>query len=104
MKNGLTVVDIGNFCLLAEKYKPLIEEAGINNNTENNEKFLNECAESISDQLKIMDECQKMLYKFGYKKENIEQMKKVRNLFQEGVETMQSVLKSFDIVTSEMSE
>ena len=45
-----------------------------------------------------------MLYKFGYKKENIEYMRKVRDMFQDGIETMQLVLKSFDIVTSETPE
>ena len=64
--------------------------------------FLSECSKLVSDQLKIMDDCQKLLYKFGYKKENVEHMKKVRDMFQEGIETMQLVLKSFDIVTSEI--
>lgn len=103
MREELTVVDIGNFCLLSEKYKKQIEEAGINNSS-NNELFLKKCSKSISDQLKIMDDCQKMLYKVGYKKENIEHMRKVRNLFQEGIETMQSVLKAFDIVTCGIKE
>ena len=40
MGDGLTVVDIGNFCLLAEKYKTHIEEAGVNNDSENNKLFL----------------------------------------------------------------
>ena len=35
MKDRLTVVDIGNYCLLAEKYKAQIEQVGIKNNTEN---------------------------------------------------------------------
>lgn len=102
MKDRLTVVDIANFYLLVEKYKTHMEETGIKNNTKNNEIFLSECSKSVSDQLKIMDDCQKLLYKFGYKKENVEQMKKVRDMFQEGIETMQLVLKSFDIVTSEI--
>lgn len=101
MEDGLTVVDIANFCLLADKYKIQIEEAGIKNDTKNNEVFLRECSKSVSDQLKIMDDCQKLLYKSGYKKENVEHMKKVRDMFQEGIETMHLVLKSFDIVTSE---
>lgn len=100
MKKELTVVDIANFYLLSEKYKKQIEEAGINNG-DDSKFFLEKCSKSISDQLKIMDDCQKMLYKFGYKKENIEYMRKVRNMFQDGIETMQLVLKSFDIVTSE---
>lgn len=104
MKGELTVVDIGNFCLLAEKYKVQIKEAGIADVTENSEMFLEECSKLVSDQLKIMNDCQKMLYKSGHKKEKVEQMKKVRALFKEGVETMQLVLKSFDIVISEQAE
>lgn len=101
MGDELTVVDIGNFCLLAEKYKTQIEEAGVNNDSENNKLFLEKCSESISDQLRIMDDCQKMLYRHRYKKENVEQMKQVRDMFKEGVETMQEVLKAFSIVLDE---
>lgn len=104
MNDKLTVVDIGNFCLLKEKYKAKIEEAGMKNNTESNKMFLDECSKLVSGQLKIMDDCQKMLYKFGYRKENVEQMKKIRDLFQEGIESMQSVLKSFDIAINEIPE
>lgn len=101
MGDGLSITDIGKFCLLAEKYKTQIEEAGINNNSDNNKMFLEKCSESISEQLKIMDECQKMLYVHGYKKENVEHMKKVRDMFKEGVETMQEVLKTFCIALDE---
>ena len=101
MGDGLRVVDIGKFCLLSEKYKTQIEEAGVNNDSENNKLFLEKCSESISDQLRIMDDCQKMLYGHGYKKENVEQMKKVGDMFKEGVETMQEVLRAFSIVLDE---
>lgn len=101
MGDGLSVVDIGNFCLLAEKYKTQIEEADVNNDSENNKLFLEKCSESISDQLRIMDDCQKMLYRHGYKKENVEQMKKVRDMFKEGVDMMQEVLKAFSIALDE---
>ena len=89
--------------MISERYKKQLEEAGINNG-DDSKFFLKKCSKSISDQLKIMDDCQKMLYKFGYKKENIEYMRKVRDMFQDGIETMQLVLKSFDIVTSETPE
>lgn len=101
MVDGLTIVDIGNFCLLAEKYKKQIKKAGVNNDSENNKLFLKKCSKSISDQLRIMDDCQKMLYGYGYENENVEQMKKVRDIFKEGVELMQEVLKAFCIVLDE---
>lgn len=100
-KDGLTVVDIGNFYLLSEKYKTCIEETGIDIDSSNNRYFIKKCSESLSDQLRIMDDCQKMLYGHGYQKENIEHMRKVRDMFKEGVETMQEVLKTFSIVLDE---
>ena len=36
MKNELTPVDIGNYCLLAEKYKNYLIESGTEYNYENN--------------------------------------------------------------------
>lgn len=101
MGDGLSVVDIGSYCLLVEKYKEHLEQEGVNNNSKNNRYFIKKCSESVSDQLRIMDECQKMLYGHGYKKENVEKMKQVRDMFKEGVETMQEVLKAFSIVLDE---
>ena len=68
---NLSIVNIANFCLLAEKYSEYVNENGVTINHEDNKMLLEECSESISNSLKIMDECQKMLYKTGYTKEHI---------------------------------
>lgn len=101
MGDNLTVVDIANLCLMSKKYKKEMQEAGLVNNMQNEEEFLQKCSESISEQLKIMDECQRLLYKNGYKETNVEEMKKVKDVFQKGIDTMQQVLESFSIVTNE---
>lgn len=101
MGDELSVVGIGSYCLLAEKYKNQIQQAGIENNNDKNWMFIKKCSESVSDQLKIMDICQKMLYEYGYIKENVKQMREVRDTFKKGVETMQEVLEAFSIVLDE---
>lgn len=104
MKDELTPVDIGNYCLLVEKYKSYLIDSGAEYNYENNKMLLEGCSKIVSDQLKIMDDCQKMLYEHGYSKENIEKMKTVRDLFKEGVETMQNVLSAFEIAIGKIPD
>lgn len=53
---GMDVVDIGNFCLLENKYKKYLEEKG--QTVSDNSEILKECSSSISQLLSIMDGCQ----------------------------------------------
>lgn len=97
---GMDVVDIGNFCLLENKYKKYLEEKG--QTVSDNSEILKECSDSISQLLSIMDGCQKILYKTGYKEENIEDMKKCEAMFRDGVETLTKLMGSFAIATEKL--
>ena len=97
-EHKLSVVDIGTFCLLTKKYEDEIKQAecdGLNDT----EYFLKECSKSVSEQLKIMDKCQKMLWKHGFDMNNIEKMLEAKAMFEEGLNTLQSLLKAFEIAT-----
>lgn len=103
----LSITDIGNFCLLTEKYKKRLVQNGVyvdENIDKKNAYFLRQCSKLVSEQLKIMDDCQKYLYKYGSNKNNIEAIKEAEVLFKEGIEIMQEVLKGFAIVTTPTKE
>lgn len=97
-KNGLSVVDIGTFCLLAKKYEKEIEESG-GKNPENNDYFIKECSKSISELLGLMDKYQQMLWKYGHKEECTEQLLTAKAAFESGLNTLQEVLRAFDVGT-----
>ena len=97
-KKGLSVVDIGTFCMLAKKYEKEIEENG-GKNPENNDYFIEECSKSISEMLKLMDKYQQMLWKYGHKEECAEQLLAAKNGFENGLNMMKEVLRAFDVGT-----
>ena len=96
--DGLSVVDIGTFCLLTKKYQDEIREAGVND-INDTDYFLEECSKSVSEQLQIMDNCQQMLWKYGFDTNNTEKMLEAKAMFEEGIHTLQSVLKAFESAT-----
>lgn len=96
----LTVVDIGTFCLISKRYGEKLLDAGIENVTDA-EGFLKECSESVSEHLRIMDNCQKLLWKYGADVGNAEKLSETKAIFEQGLEIMQSVLKAFDIAVCE---
>lgn len=93
----LDVIDIGNFCLLVDKYKNYIEQGQA---VSDNKNVLQDCSDSISALLEIMDTCQNILYTTGYSEENIELMKKCELTFKEGIESLSQILKGFTIMTT----
>lgn len=98
----LSVVDIGNFCLLANKYKDYLLANG--QKIPDDEETRKGVSESISSLLEIMDGCQKALYSTDYSEENIESMLKFKEMFEDGLKTLQKVLEGFEIVTCERGE
>lgn len=99
--SNLSVQDIGKFLLLQEKYKDYLIENGIDE--KDNFYFFKECANSNSKLLKIMDDCQKALYKYRYpmSEEDIEVMKKFQKLFNDGLKTLKEISETFEIVVNE---
>jgi len=95
----LTITDIGNYYLLLEKYKNYLKSPNIN--SERNQYFLKECSSYISNQLEIMNECQKLLYSGAYEKESLENKKKIRDIFEYSIGIMQDILKTFDMMLNE---
>lgn len=102
-KDGeLSVVDIGNFCLLTNKYRDYLLANG--QNVPDDEEIKRGVSESISSLLEIMDGCQKALYSTDYAEENIENMLKFKEMFEEGLITLHKVLEGFAIATCERGE
>lgn len=99
-KSSLSVVDIGNYCLLVKKYKEQLQRENLKI-SQNNDWFISECSSIISDHLQTMDECQKALYTQGtepFNAEELEYLKELRNFFEEGIQLLQEVLVGFDLV------
>ena len=99
-KSSLSVVDIGNYCLLVKKYKEQLQRENLKISP-NNDWFISECSRIISDHLQTMDECQKALYTQGTETLNAEEiayLKELRDFFEEGVQLLQEVLVGFDLV------
>ena len=46
-----------------------------------------------------MDNCQQMLWKYGFDTNNTEKMLEAKAVFEEGIHTLQSVLKAFESAT-----
>lgn len=99
-KDGLTLVDMVNFCVLSEKYKQYVEDEEMLKSMENNAEFLMMASNLISEQIALLDNAQKLLLTEGYKPENREKTKELFESYKEGLEIVNQLVKSFEIAST----